>query len=124
MMTEEINLHDDTEELNLPNHRFTQQAIEMDKQENLASSVLSSGQTDITLNLELFQEKQDEIERLQDLLEKKESELAETHKNVADLTENLKIAEERTSNALAEREKFAEKNRDNIHKIQNLKDQV
>ena len=67
--------------------------------------------------MELFQEKQDEIERLQDMLQKKEEELVETHKFVADLTENLKIAEARTENAIAEREKLADKNREYIHKI-------
>jgi hypothetical protein len=44
-------------------------------------------------------------------------ELVETHKFVADLTENLKIAEARTENAIAEREKLADKNREYIHKI-------
>ena len=91
---------------------------------NLTASVLSTDKTDITLNLELFQEKQDEIERLTDLLEKQKNELADAHKNIADLKENLKIAEERTLNAITEREKYAEKNREGIHKIQNLKDQV
>ena len=123
-MTDEVNLND--EELNLPDHRFTQQAKDLANLQNNAS-IISTDQTentDITVNLELFQEKQDEIERLQDMLQKKEEELVETHKFVADLTENLKIAEARTENAIAEREKLADKNREYIHKIQTLKDQT
>ena len=69
-MTDEINLND--EELNLPDHRFTQQAKDLANLQGNAS-IISTEQTeqnDITVNLELFQEKQDEIERLQDLLQK------------------------------------------------------
>lgn len=90
--------------------------------EDFTASILSAGKTDVTVDLELLQEKQDEIERLTDLLEKQKVELADALKNIADIKEDLKIAQERTLNAINEREKFADKNRENIHKIQNLKD--
>lgn len=123
LVTEEINLND--EDLNLPNHRFTQQALDLDKQNSnlYQSSIISTENTNVSVNLELFQEKQDEIERLQDLLDKQKTQLADTLKLVADLNENLQIAEERTSNAIKDKEKFADKNREYIHKIQGLKDQ-
>ena len=52
MTTEEINLNDDSE-LNLPNHRFTAQALEMDKPE-LTASILSQNNADMSVNMEIF----------------------------------------------------------------------
>lgn len=64
--------------------------------------------------LEQIQEKNEEIERLQDLLEKEKEMLNEAHKEIADLKEAYSIAEERTANAIQDREKFQDKNRDHI----------
>ena len=54
---------------------------------------------------------------MQDLLDKEKEDLKETKKTVADLNEDLRIAEERTTNAIAEKEKFNEKNREYLYKI-------
>jgi hypothetical protein len=43
---------------------------------------------------------------------------------LSDLHEAVKIAEQRTENAIAEREKFGDKNREMIHKISSMKDDV
>ena len=43
---------------------------------------------------------------------------------MADLKEQCAIAEERTQNAIADREKFQDKNREYIHKMQTMKDQI
>ena len=72
------------------------------------------------VDLEALQEKQDEIERLQDLLEKEKDELKDTRKQVATLSENLQIAEQRCENALAEREKFSERSKEYIHKMEEM----
>jgi len=47
-----------------------------------------------------------------------------TRKEFADLKEAYKLAEDRMENAVSEKEKFQEKNREYIHKIQNMNDQV
>ena len=57
-------------------------------------------------------------------MEKKEAELEEARKRVADVTENLKIAEERTEHALAEREKFAERSKEFITRIEQMQDEL
>lgn len=75
-------------------------------------------------DLEALQDKQDEIERLQDLVERREAEVAEAMKRVADVTENLKIAEERTEHALAEREKYAERSKEFIARIEQMTDDL
>lgn len=43
---------------------------------------------------------------------------------MSDLKEAYKIAEDRTENAIADREKFQDKNREYIHKMQSMKDQL
>jgi len=43
---------------------------------------------------------------------------------VSDLHEAVKISEQRTENAIAEREKFSDKNREMIHKISSMKDDL
>jgi hypothetical protein len=43
---------------------------------------------------------------------------------VADLNESVKIAEERTNHALKEMEVFADKNREHIHNVQQMKEIV
>ena len=43
---------------------------------------------------------------------------------MADLNEAVMIAEERTENAIAEKERIADKNREYIHKMQNMKDEI
>ena len=47
-----------------------------------------------------------------------------TRKEFADLKEAYKLAEDRMENAVSEKEKFQEKNREYIYKIQNMNDQV
>lgn len=68
-----------------------------------------------TVSLEALQEKQDEIERLQDLLDKERDNLKNTQKQVSDLNEAVRIAEERTNNAIKERDVFGDKIREQIH---------
>ena len=61
---------------------------------------------------------------MQDLLEKERAELKETRKQVSNMSEDLKIAEERTQHALAEREKFSERSKEFIHRINTIQDQI
>ena len=46
----------------------------------------------------------------------------QTQKQISDLNEDIKIADERTHHAIEEREKYSEKNKESIIKIQQLKD--
>ena len=50
--------------------------------------------------------------------------LKEEKKKVADLNEACTLAEERTENAISDREKFHEKNKEFIHKFQQMKDNL
>jgi hypothetical protein len=43
---------------------------------------------------------------------------------VADLNEAVKLAEEQTEKAVADREKFADKSREFITKLQSMKDDI
>ena len=92
------------------------------------SSVAGSDMRDMTptvgLDLDALQDTQDEVERLQDLLEKREHDLEEARKRVADVTENLQIAEERTEHASNERETFADKSREYIMRIEKMADEI
>jgi hypothetical protein len=47
-----------------------------------------------------------------------------SYKEIANLNEAVKIAEERTEKAVAEREKIEEKNREYIHKLQSMKEDI
>jgi len=47
-----------------------------------------------------------------------------TQKQVADLNEAVKLAEERTENAIADREKFAEKNKDHVLRLNSMKEEI
>jgi CRISPR/Cas system CMR-associated protein Cmr5 small subunit len=58
------------------------------------------------------------------LLEKEKENLIKEQKKVSDLHEAVKIAEQRMENAIAEREKFGDKNREMIHKISTMKDDL
>ena len=69
------------------------------------------------VSYEQLQEKQDEIERLQDLIKMDKEALKEEKKKIADLNEACTLAEERTENAISDREKFHEKNKEFIHKF-------
>jgi len=71
-----------------------------------------------------LQEKEDEIERLQFLIEQDKEALATTQKQVADLNEAVKLAEEQTEKAISDREKFADKSREFIQKLQSMKDDI
>lgn len=66
--------------------------------------------------------KNEEIERLQEALAKEKSSHQDLKKEFTELKEALRIAEERMENAIAEKEKFQEKNREYIHKIQTMND--
>ena len=50
--------------------------------------------------------------------------LSATQKQVADLNEAVKLAEEQTEKAVSDREKFADKSREFIHKLQSMKDDI
>ena len=43
---------------------------------------------------------------------------------MADLNESVKLAEERTEHAIADREKFAMKNQENVLKLNSMKDEI
>lgn len=62
--------------------------------------------------------KQEEIERLIELLNKEKEKLIFTQKQVADLNESVKLAEERTAQAIEEREKYNERSKEAILKSQ------
>ena len=92
----------------LPDRRFTELGKKMEEDEKTEDTMETSSSM---IPIEQYQEKTDEIERLQDLLEKEKEALSNLQKKVADLHEAVKIAEQRTENAIAEREKFGDKNR-------------
>jgi len=58
------------------------------------------------------------------MLDKDKESMEKLQKQVSDLHEAVKIAEQRTENAIAEREKFSDKNREMIHKISSMKDDL
>lgn len=66
----------------------------------------------------------DKIEQLLDELDQERTKLKDMKKQMADLNEAVMIAEERTENAIAEKERIADKNREYIHKMQNMKDDI
>lgn len=66
----------------------------------------------------------DKIEQLVDEIELERTKLKDMKKQTADLNEAVMIAEERTENAIAEKERIADKNREYIHKMQNMKDDI
>ena len=99
--------------MDLPDSRLT----EIGKQQEAAEA-------DKGNLMEVIEDKQDEIERLKDELEKQRLKLIESQKQVADLSEAIQIAEERTANAISEREKFSEKNKDYIYRMQSIKDEL
>ena len=105
----------------LPDRRFTELGKKMEEDEKTEDTMETSSSM---IPIEQYQEKTDEIERLQDLLEKEKEALSNLQKKVADLHEAVKIAEQRTENAIAEREKFGDKNREMIHKISSMKDEL
>lgn len=111
----------DITESMLPDRRFTEMGKKMEEEEKNDESTEVS-QT--MISIEQYQEKTDEIERLQDLLEKEKENLIKEQKKVSDLHEAVKIAEQRMENAIAEREKFGDKNREMIHKISTMKDDL
>lgn len=103
----------------LPDRRLTEMGKKMDEDEDQINS--STNVTAPTMiSLEQYEEKTDEIERLQDLLSQEQEKLKETLKQVSDLNEALKIAEDRTKAAIAEKEKFGDKNREMIFKMQSM----
>ena len=50
--------------------------------------------------------------------------MAQTQKQVADLNEAVKLAEEQTEKAVTDREKFADKSREFILKLQSMRDDM
>lgn len=50
--------------------------------------------------------------------------LRNVKKQLADLNEAVVIAEERTENAITEKERILDKNKDYIHKMQSMKDDI
>lgn len=73
--------------------------------------------------MEELQVKQEEIERLTELLNKEKEKLIFTQKQVADLNESVKLAEERTMQAIEEREKYNERSKEAILKSQQLREE-
>ena len=69
------------------------------------------------------QVKQEEIERLTELLNKEKEKLIFTQKQVADLNESVQLAEERTLQAMEEREKYNERSKEAILKSQQLREE-
>ena len=113
----------DISDAELPDRRFTELGKKMEEEEKLDDSTLDTpGSTMIPI--ELLQEKTDEIERLQELLDKDKESMEKLQKQVSDLHEAVKIAEQRTENAIAEREKFSDKNREMIQKISSLREDL
>ena len=110
----------DISDAELPDRRFTELGKKMEEEEKLDESTQDS----TMIPIELLQEKTDEIERLQDMLDKDKESMEKLQKQVSDLHEAVKIAEQRTENAIAEREKFSDKNREMIHKISSMKDDL
>ena len=72
---------------------------------------------------EELQVKQEEIERLTDLLAKEKEKLLYAQKQVADLNESVKLAEERTNQAIEEREKYNERSKEAHLKVQALREE-
>ena len=77
---------------------------------------------DTTVNLELLQEKQDQIDQLQDELQSERDKLNETLKLVADLKEEITILEGQLENSKNEKELIRTKEKQYIHKIQQLQE--
>ena len=50
--------------------------------------------------------------------------MAQTQKQFADLNEAVKLAEEQTEKAVSDREKFADKSREFILKLQSMRDDM
>ena len=74
--------------------------------------------------LEQYQEKCDKLDELMDVLEKEREKYLQATKEVSDLNEAVKIAEERAQRALEQQERAADKSKDAIHKIQTFKDNI
>ena len=72
---------------------------------------------------EELQVKQEEIERLTELLAKEREKLIHAQKQVADLNESVKLAEERTAQAIEEREKYNERSKEAHLKVQALREE-
>ena len=115
-------LGEDINDAELPDRRFTEMGKKMEEEEKNDESTVDS--TANMVPIEQYQDKTDEIERLQDQLEHTKEQLEKYNKQVSDLHEAVKIAEQRTENAIAEREKFSDKNREMIHKISSMKDDL
>lgn len=75
------------------------------------------------IQLEELQIKQEEIERLTELLAKEKEKLNQTQKQVADLNESVKLAEERTMQAIEEREKYNERAKEAVMKANVLREE-
>jgi len=58
------------------------------------------------VSISVVQQKQDEIERLAEQLEKEKERYEEAVKEASDINEEIRIAEERMQHALAEKEKM------------------
>ena len=73
---------------------------------------------------ELLQEKQDQIELLQDLLEKEREKLHAAEKQVADLNEEFVIVQEKLKRAEDDKDKLRQKQKENIFKISTLNEKI
>lgn len=106
-MNEKVDLGDDNladmDLSSVPDRKFTEMGKKQIEEEK--KTEMSLGDTTM-IQMEVLEEKQVEIERLQDMLEKETENLVESRKALADLKEAFKIAEERTNSAIQDKEKF------------------
>ena len=88
------------------------------------TSQIESQSLENMVGYEQLEEKQEEIERLNFIIQQDKEVLAATQKQVADLNEAVKLAEEQTEKAVSDREKFADKSREFILKLQAMRDDM
>lgn len=73
--------------------------------------------------MEELQVKQEEIEMLTEQLAKEKLKLNQLNKEVADLNESVKYEQERTAQAILEKEKFNDRAKEAVLKAQQLKEE-
>jgi type I site-specific restriction endonuclease len=82
----------DITDADLPDRRLTELGKKMEEEEKADESINDTTASTM-IPIEQYQEKTDEIERLEDLLEKDKESLEKLQKQVSDLHEAVKIAE-------------------------------
>ena len=90
----------------------------MDKPPELDIDDEEEKTADTTVDLALLQEKQDQIDQLQDELQAEKEKLQESQKLVADFKEELAILEGQIESVRNERDQLQLKQKQYIHKLQ------